>query len=109
MVVGVADEEFGQRVAAAISLRKSHNEFSSGVEAGDGTITLDHLRRDLRRRLAEYKMPTLLRVVDGELPKTASGKVLKRVLGPKLFPPHWSCIHDVQAWHNKRSGISMKL
>ncbi|RFU31222.1 hypothetical protein B7463_g5091, partial [Scytalidium lignicola] len=73
MVVGVEDEEFGQRVAAAIVLKDRES------------LTLDALRQDLRSRLAGYKMPTLLRVVP-ELPKTVSGKVIKKKLRTELFP-----------------------
>jgi malonyl-CoA/methylmalonyl-CoA synthetase len=43
------------------------------------------LRKDLRSQLAGYKMPTMLRIVP-ELPRTASGKVLKKKLGPIFFP-----------------------
>jgi hypothetical protein len=35
------------------------------------------------------------------LPKTATGKVLKRVLVPKHFPPGWRDEGDVQAWYPK--------
>lgn len=43
-------------------------------------------------------MPTMLRVVD-ELPKSVTGKVSKKVLGPQLFP---STGHeDVQVWRPK--------
>jgi hypothetical protein len=85
MVVGVPDEEFGQRVAAAIVLT-------------EGSLTIDTLRRDLRSRLTGYRMPTLLRVVN-DLPKTASGKVMKKVLGPQLFPQDHQ---EVQRWTSGR-------
>ena len=52
-VVGVEDEEFGQRVAAAV------------VSRDEKAISLEQLRRDLGDRLARYKMPTLLRLVEG--------------------------------------------
>ena len=98
MVVGVEDEEFGQRVAALISLRNDQDMQQ---------LKIGQLRADLRERLAGYKMPTLLRVVEGELPKTSTGKVLKRVLGPKYFPPDWEQhsppdwekMEWVQAWY----------
>lgn len=94
MVVGVEDEEFGQRVAAGVVLKDEVN----------GKLTLDTLREDLRSKLAGYKMPTLLRVVT-DLPKTASGKVTKKALTPVLFP---AAGHpDVQAW--KRKERSAKL
>jgi malonyl-CoA/methylmalonyl-CoA synthetase len=89
MVVGVDDEEFGQRVAALISIRGDQDAYSAHGESGIRTLTIEDLRMDLRDRLAGYKMPTLLRIMEGELPKTATGNVLKRVLGPKYFPPAW--------------------
>jgi long-chain acyl-CoA synthetase len=41
------------------------------------------LRAYLRERLANYKLPKKLHVID-ELPKNATGKVLKRVLKEDL-------------------------
>lgn len=51
---------------------------------GDVThiLTINDLRRDLRERLAGYRLPTLLRVINGEFPNAATGKVQKKVLGP---------------------------
>jgi malonyl-CoA/methylmalonyl-CoA synthetase len=101
MVVGVDDEEFGQRVAAAISLQEE--ELTESFRAIYGNvnhvITIDDLRRDLRDRLAGYKMPTLFRIIEGEFPKTASGKVLKKVLGKQFFPGNYVGIPDVQIWN----------
>jgi malonyl-CoA/methylmalonyl-CoA synthetase len=100
IVVGVTDEEFGQRVGAILSIQEE--EISEDFCRDHGNerfvLTLDDLRRDLRRRLAGYKLPTLLRVVQGDLPKTASGKVLKKVLGAKYFPPEYPSIPEVQYW-----------
>ncbi|KAI9655717.1 MAG: hypothetical protein M1821_005152 [Bathelium mastoideum] len=98
MVVGVEDEEFGQRVAALVSLQ---NEELTGqwrkAHSRDGTLlTLESFRWDLRSRLAGYKMPTLLRVMQGELPKTGTGKVMKKTLGPEMFPPNYASLPHVQ-------------
>jgi len=102
MVVGVADEEFGQRVAALISLQDDEltEVFKDGGGGGDLELglTITKLRRDLRDRLAGYKMPTLLRIVEGELPKTATGKVQKKILGPEFFPVDYHTCPDVQQW-----------
>lgn len=63
-VVAVADAEYGERVCAA-------------VEARDGAdLTLDTLLPWARERLAPYKLPRALRVVD-TLPRNAMGKVVK--------------------------------
>ena len=43
-------------------------------------------------------MPTLLRVVEGELPKSATGKVQKKILGPQYFPAGYRALPDVQVW-----------
>lgn len=88
-VVGVEDEEFGQRVATAIFL-----DSRPDIRLG---ITIDQLRTDLRRKLPGYKLPTLLRVVDSELPKGPTGKVQKKMLGPRLFPaPGWEKVPEIQ-------------
>jgi len=65
-VVGVADEEWGQRVAAAV------------VRAGqaDADDLVPRLEDHLQERLAPYKRPRSWRVLD-ELPRNAMGKVTK--------------------------------
>lgn len=106
IVVGVLDEEFGQRVGAVLSLHAEESgsyEFKQGYGSADGKhkFTIMDLRRDLKERLAGYKMPTLLRVVEGDLPKTASGKILKKKLGGMYFPEDWEEIEEVQSWSPK--------
>lgn len=91
MVVGVEDEEFGQRVAATISLKTDQNTTRK-------SLTLAELREDLRSKLTGYKIPTILRVVKGELPKSGTGKVQKKILGPQLFPPNYRTLPEVQVW-----------
>ncbi|KAJ5647966.1 hypothetical protein N7490_004338 [Penicillium lividum] len=97
MVVGVEDEEYGQRVAASISLKTDQSTKRK-------TLTLAELREDLRSKLASYKIPTILRVVKGELPKSGTGKVQKKILGPKLFPPNYRDLPEVSVW-SKRSKL----
>lgn len=100
MVVGVADEEFGQRVAALVSLQEEDMtmDFPDKRLNTRNSLIIDKLRRDLRGRLAGYKLPTLLRIVNGELPKTATGKVQKKILGPQSFPRAWSSCPGIQKW-----------
>lgn len=95
---GVPDEEFGQRVAALVSLQEEEltDAFLLSHGNGEHVLTIDAVRNDMRARLAGYKLPTLLRIVTGELPKTATGKVQKNVLGPKYFPSVFD--GDVQRW-----------
>jgi len=63
-VVGVADEEWGERVAAAIELRPSTE------------LSLHELQRWAKDRLAPYKVPRAMRTVEA-LPRNAVGKVVK--------------------------------
>lgn len=99
-IVGVDDEEYGQRVGAILTLTDLHCR----------GLSIDGLRQDLRRSLPAYKLPTLLRVVDGELPKGQTSKVQKKVLGPQLFPsPGWQKEESVQAWDRRPSSATPKL
>lgn len=66
-VIGVPDERWGERVVAVVVLR-------TGT-----TLTLDELNSHARQRLARYKCPRELRIID-VLPRNASGKVLKAEL-----------------------------
>lgn len=108
MVVGVPDEEFGQRVGAVLVLREEQGVYkagpgdsSSGARDTRRDFTIYDLRKDLRDKLAGYKMPTLLRVVEGELPKSATGKVVKKVLGPQYFPADYTKDRQVQVWRRE--------
>jgi malonyl-CoA/methylmalonyl-CoA synthetase len=65
---------------------------------------LDKLRHDLRKSLAGYKIPTILRVVD-ELRKNATGKVIKKVLVKELFPKDGN--PDVQLWDSRKREIKL--
>jgi acyl-CoA synthetase (AMP-forming)/AMP-acid ligase II len=66
-VFGIPDEEWGERVHAI-------------VQAKDGeVIDLDELRAFAESRLARYKQPREYEIRDA-LPRTDSGKLLKRVL-----------------------------
>ena len=103
--MGVPDEEFGQRVGAVIVLREEQGIYKAGpsdIPSGAGDkrrkFTIYDLRSDLRDKLAGYKMPTLLRVVEGELPKSGTGKVVKKVLGPQYFPEDYVNDKQVQVW-----------
>jgi malonyl-CoA/methylmalonyl-CoA synthetase len=68
-IVGVADEEWGERVGAAVVLH-------------DGQLLdLQALRSWAREWLAPYKLPSRLVVLDA-LPRNAMGKVMKTALAP---------------------------
>jgi fatty-acyl-CoA synthase len=68
-VLGVADEQFGQRLKAFVVVR------------GGQTVSEDELKAHVRAHLASYKVPREIVFLD-ELPRNATGKVLKRELTP---------------------------
>jgi len=72
-VFGVPDDDWGERVHAAVQLRP-------GVAAG-----ADELADFARRHLAGYKVPREMSF-HAELPRDAAGKLLKRV----LREPYWA-------------------
>jgi fatty-acyl-CoA synthase len=66
-VFGVDDEEFGQRLKAVVVVR-------------DGaSVSEDEIKTHVKSNLAGYKVPRDVEFVD-ELPRTSTGKVLKREL-----------------------------
>jgi fatty-acyl-CoA synthase len=66
-VIGVDDAEFGQRLKAVVVTR-------------DGaSLSEDDVKRHVKANLAGYKVPRDVEFVD-ELPRTSTGKVLKREL-----------------------------
>jgi fatty-acyl-CoA synthase len=66
-VVGVPDDEFGQRLRAVVSLQP-------GAELSEAQLQ-DHVRT----HLARYKVPREVVFTD-ELPRNTTGKILKREL-----------------------------
>ncbi|KAF2753178.1 acetyl-CoA synthetase-like protein [Pseudovirgaria hyperparasitica] len=106
-VVGVADAEYGQRVAAAITLRQEGmvQNFRETHGEGPHLLSIYALREDLKTRLAGYKLPTLLRVVEGELPKSATGKVGKKTLGPQYFPENYERHEEIQVWRHVKTKL----
>ena len=107
MVVGVPDDEFGQRVAAGVTLRNDEmaHKFYRENNRSPSSIGIDELRADSRSRLAGYKLPTLLRVLKDEIPKSPTGKVQKKTLGPQYFPQgKYTDDPEVQLWTNKKSS-----
>lgn len=70
-VLGVEDEEWGQRVAAVVVPRPGRS------------LDVAELTRHCRARLASFKKPDVIRIVE-ELPKNPMGKVLRRDLKAML-------------------------
>ena len=70
-VIGIPDENSGEIPVAYIELEDKKD------------IDIKELRLYLKGKLANYKIPKHIHVID-ELPKNATGKVLKRVLKKRL-------------------------
>jgi fatty-acyl-CoA synthase len=66
-VIGVEDEEYGQRLKAFV------------VVAAEAEVSEEELRAHIKANLASYKAPREIEFVD-ELPRNATGKILKREL-----------------------------
>jgi fatty-acyl-CoA synthase len=66
-VIGVDDEQFGQRLRAFV------------VCSDEGSVTEADLKAYVKQNLASYKVPREIVFLD-ELPRNATGKVLKREL-----------------------------
>ncbi|HEU4840112.1 MAG TPA: AMP-binding protein [Ilumatobacteraceae bacterium] len=66
-VFGVDDEKFGQRLKAVV------------VTRGGSDVSADELKEFVKSNLAGYKVPRDVEFID-ELPRNATGKVLKREL-----------------------------
>src|SRR4051812_15227012 len=66
-VFGVDDEKFGQRLKAVLVLREG------------ATLSADDVKKHVKANLAAYKVPRDVEFMD-ELPRTSTGKVLKRDL-----------------------------
>ncbi|KAL4918348.1 hypothetical protein BDW62DRAFT_181779 [Aspergillus aurantiobrunneus] len=73
-VVGIADEEWGQRVAALVKQRP-----------GTEQLELQPLRTRLKEEMAAYKIPTVLKIVDS-IERNAMGKVNKKTVVQKYWP-----------------------
>jgi fatty-acyl-CoA synthase len=69
-VFGVDDEKFGQRLKAVV------------VTKGSKPLSADDVKKYVKSNLAGYKVPRDVDFVD-ELPRTSTGKVLKRELKDK--------------------------
>jgi long-chain acyl-CoA synthetase len=74
-VIGIPDEKNGEVPVAYVELEEGVTPES---------FDMGGLRKHLRERLANYKIPKQIHLID-ELPKNATGKVLKRVLKERLL------------------------
>jgi acyl-CoA synthetase (AMP-forming)/AMP-acid ligase II len=70
-VLGVDDEQYGQRLAAFVVLARG------------APVTTDDLKQHVRDNLANYKVPREIVVLD-ELPRSSTGKISRRDLLSRL-------------------------
>jgi acyl-CoA synthetase (AMP-forming)/AMP-acid ligase II len=80
-VVGIPDRKWGEVVCAV-----------AVIEPGS-TLSLDEVQRRVRERLARYKVPRRMLIID-ELPILASGKVDKKSLRHLVAERHLEVIHE---------------
>src|SRR5262249_153834 len=67
-VFGIPDAKWGELVMACVVLKPGK------------TLSADELTAYCRRSLANYKIPRPIEFSDTKLPKTGSGKMLKKIL-----------------------------
>ena len=112
VVIGVDDEQYGQRLAAFVVL-------NDGAGASPET-----LKQHVRESLANYKVPRQITVLD-ELPRSITGKIVRRDLQALVdnavaaaipcCAPRWNsstpptvCAHlagtDIRPWRGSRSA-----
>ncbi len=72
-VFGIPDPQWGELVMACVVLKTGK------------TLSADELAAHCRQSLANYKIPRRVEFSESELPKTGSGKILKRVLRERYW------------------------
>jgi long-chain acyl-CoA synthetase len=72
-VIGVPSERLGEEVGAVVRVR------------GGAVLTEDDVRSHVAGRLAAFKVPAHVWITKDELPRNASGKVLKRELRDQMM------------------------
>jgi long-chain acyl-CoA synthetase len=73
-VFGVPDPRLGEEVAAAVVLKPG------------ATLGAEELQEYVRKRLAPFKVPSLITFSTQQLPRSATGKILKREIRTSLYP-----------------------
>jgi long-chain acyl-CoA synthetase len=73
-IIGVPHDRLGEEVGAVVRRRT------------DSTLSGDEVRAHVASRLAAFKVPTQVWIVTDELPRNATGKVLKRELRDTYSP-----------------------
>ena len=65
-VIGVPHDDFGEEVMAIVVLNDN------------AEITEDHIRDYVKQRVAPYKYPRIIQIRQDPLPKSGTGKILKK-------------------------------
>ena len=71
-VFGVPHDRLGEEVAVALYLRPGE------------TLTVEQLQAHVASRLAPFKVPAVVLLLDEQLPRNAAGKILKRELRERM-------------------------
>ena len=71
-VFGIPHEDFGEEVAAMVVLQK------------DARIEPAEIREFVKQRVAPYKDPRSIQIVPDALPKSGTGKILKKEIRKKF-------------------------
>jgi long-chain acyl-CoA synthetase len=71
-VFGVPHDDFGEEVAAVVVLQE------------DARIEPDEIREFVKQRVAPYKYPRIIQIVPEALPKSGTGKILKKEIRKKF-------------------------
>jgi long-chain acyl-CoA synthetase len=80
-VFGIPDPQWGELVMACVVLK-----------AGE-VLSVDDLITHCRRSLANYKIPRRIEFSEPELPKSGSGKILKRLLRERFWAHQERAVH----------------
>ena len=72
-VFGIPDAQWGELVMAIVALKP------------EKVLTADELISHCRRSLANFKVPRRIEFTESELPKSGSGKILKRALRERFW------------------------
>lgn len=74
-LVGVPHAEYGEEVAAVLQVKPGSK---SGMSEED-------IREHLNKELAQFKIPSIYRFIEDDLPRNATGKILKQEVKAKYF------------------------
>ena len=74
-VFGLPHERLGEEVAAAIYPKSGHD------------LDAEEIQRHMRERVASFKVPSVVEIVDAPLPRNPAGKILKREIRDAMVEP----------------------